>query len=59
MTRKKGYRDDFENAQGTTKVVKSAGMDILGAAFREVPQELKRQLNLGYGVEVTGVTDGK
>ncbi len=26
---------------------------------REVPQELKRQLNLGYGLEVTGVTDGK
>lgn len=32
----------LKNAQGTTKVVKSAGMDILGAAFREVPQELKR-----------------
>ena len=49
----------LKNAQGTTKVVKSAGMEILGAAFREVPQELKRQLNLGYGVEVTGVTGGK
>lgn len=49
----------LKNAQGTTKVVKNAGMDMLGAAFREVPQELKRQLNLGYGVEVTGVTDGK
>lgn len=49
----------LKNAQGTTKVVKNAGMDILGAAFREVPQELKRQLNLGYGIEVTGVTDGK
>ena len=48
----------LKNAQGTTKVVKSAGMDILGAAFREVPQELKRQLNLGYGVEVTGVAAG-
>lgn len=49
----------LKNAQGTTKVVKNAGMDILGAAFREVPQELKKQLNLGYGLEVTGVTDGK
>lgn len=49
----------LKNAQGTTKVVKNAGMDLLGAAFREVPQELKRQLNLGYGIEVTGVTDGK
>ena len=34
-------------------------MEILGAAFRAVPDELKRQLNLGYGVQVTGVTDGR
>lgn len=34
-------------------------MEILGAAFRAVPKELKEQLNLGYGVEVTGVSDGR
>ena len=34
-------------------------MQILGAAFREVPDELKRQLNLGYGVRVTGVSNGR
>ena len=49
----------LKNEQGTTKVVKNAGMEILGAAFREVPQELKKQLNLGSGVEITGVTEGK
>lgn len=49
----------LKNEQGNTKVVKNAGMEILGAAFREVPQELKRQLNLGSGVEVTGVSEGK
>ncbi len=49
----------LKNEQGNTKVVKNAGMEILGAAFREVPQELKRQLNLGSGVEVTGVSNGK
>lgn len=49
----------LKNEQGNTKVVKNAGMEILGAAFREVPQEMKRQLNLGSGVEVTGVSDGK
>lgn len=49
----------LKNAQGTTKVVKKADMQILGAAFREVPQEMKRQLNLGYGVQVTGVTEGR
>jgi S1-C subfamily serine protease len=40
-------------------VVKDAGMEILGAAFREVPQEIKQQLRLGAGLEVTGVTEGK
>ena len=47
------------NEQGTTKVVKDAGMEILGAAFREVPQEMKQQLRLSAGLEVTGVTEGK
>mgnify|MGYP002262440619 FL=1 len=49
----------LKNAQGNTKVVKSAGMEILGAAFKPVDTELRRQLNLGYGLEVTGVSDGK
>ena len=49
----------LKNAQGNTKVVKSGGMEILGAAFREVPDNLKKQLNLGYGLEVTGVSEGK
>ena len=49
----------LKNEQGTTKVVKNAGMEILGAAFREIPADLKKQLKLGYGVEVTGVTNGK
>ena len=40
-------------------VVKDAGMEILGAAFKPVSSELKKQLNLGYGLEVTGVTNGK
>ena len=49
----------LKNAQGNTKVVKSGGMEILGAAFREIPDNLKKQLNLGYGLEVTGVSEGK
>ena len=49
----------LKNAQGNTKVVKSAGMEILGAAFKPIDTELRRQLNLGYGLEVTGVSDGK
>ena len=50
---------ELKNEQGTTKVLKDADMEILGAAFREVPDEVKRQLRLNAGVEVTGVTEGK
>lgn len=57
--KEKEFTITLKNAQGNTKIVKNADMQILGAAFREVPQELKRQLNLGYGVEVTGVSDGR
>ena len=57
--KEKEFTITLKNAQGNTKVVKKADMEILGAAFRAVPDELKRQLNLGYGVQVTGVTDGR
>ena len=50
---------ELKNAQGNTNVVKNVDMDILGGAFKELPDELKRQLNLGYGLQVTGLTDGK
>ena len=49
----------LKNKQGTTNVVKDNGMEILGAAFRELPDDVKQSLRLNYGVEVTGVTDGK
>lgn len=49
----------LKNEQGNTKVVKEAGMDLLGAAFKELPEDLKKQLNLGYGLQVTGVNGGK
>ena len=34
-------------------------MEFLGAAFRELPDEMKKQLRLNVGIEVTGVTEGK
>ena len=49
----------LRNTQGNTKVVKNVGMEILGAAFQELPADLKQQLHLGYGLQVTGVTSGK
>ena len=50
---------ELKNEQGTTKVLKDADMEVLGAAFRELPDDMKQQLRLSAGVEVTGVTEGK
>lgn len=49
----------LKNPQGNTKVVKDADLELLGAAFKEVDDQTKSQLNIGYGVQVTGVTKGK
>lgn len=49
----------LKNSQGNTKVVKNAGMDILGGAFKPVSDKTKEQLGLSYGLEVTGVSSGK
>ena len=57
--KEKNVEIELKNEQGTTKVLKDADMEILGAAFRELPDEMKKQLRLSGGVEVTGVTDGK
>ncbi len=57
--KEKSFTITLKNAQGTTKIVKNADMELLGAAFRAVPSELKKQLNLGYGVQVTGVGEGR
>lgn len=49
----------LQNEQGTTKVMKTTDMEILGAAFAELSDELKKQLNLSSGIQVSGVTSGK
>ena len=49
----------LKNSQGNTKVTKSADIDILGAAFRPLPDDLKQQLGINYGLQVTGVSNGK
>ena len=49
----------LKNEQGNTSIIKDTGMDVLGAAFRPLPDEVKKQLKLGYGLQVTGVTTGK
>ncbi len=47
------------NEQGNVKVVKNADLDILGANFREVTDATKRQLGIGYGLEVIKVENGR
>ncbi len=49
----------LKNSQGNTKVEKPVDMDILGAAFRPLTSDMKDQLDLKYGLEVTGVREGK
>lgn len=48
----------LKNAQGSTNVIKSADLDVLGASFRPLTKEQKEQLNLAYGVEVIKVDKG-
>ena len=49
----------LKNAQGNTKLVKNADMDVLGADFRPIPETLKKQLEISYGLEVIKVNGGK
>lgn len=49
----------LRNMYGNTEIVKQAGLSDLGASFGELSNDLKRQLNISYGVQVTGLTDGK
>ncbi len=48
----------LKNAQGNTNVVKSADLDVLGASFRPVTAETKKQLGINYGLEVMKVNNG-
>ncbi len=49
----------LKNEQGTTKVVKNADLDVLGADFRPVTSAQKEQLDITYGLEVIKVNAGK
>ena len=49
----------LKNAQGNTKVVKNADMDVLGADFRPITESQKKQLEINYGLEVIKVNGGK
>ena len=46
------------NAQGNTKVIKTADLDVLGASFRPVTEQQKKEFDLSFGLEVTKVGKG-
>lgn len=48
----------LKNAQGTTAVIKQADLDVLGAQFRPINAEEKKQMGINYGLVVTKVNNG-
>ena len=61
MRNKKEKRLDvtLKNMQGNTEVVKKFDLDMLGAAFKPIEDDVKRHLGVSYGLQVTGVEKGK
>ncbi len=57
--KEKKIKVTLRNMQGGTENVKAGGIELLGAAFSEVSPEVKRALNIGSGVQVSGVQEGK
>lgn len=48
----------LKNAQGNTKPIEQADIDVLGAQFRPVTKTMMEQLNITYGLEVIKVNSG-
>ena len=48
----------LKNAQGNTKPIEQADIDVLGAQFRPVTKAMMEQLNISYGLEVIKVNSG-
>jgi len=57
--KKQTFTITFRNSKGTTTVVKSTNIDILGAEFKELTDNQKKTLNLSSGVQISSLKDGK
>ena len=54
------YTVELKNDQGNTEVVKNtSGIELLGAAFQELSSQKQKEYGYNYGIEVTGLTEGK
>lgn len=49
----------LRNSEGNTKLTKAGSVTDLGCAFKEVPAETLRQLEIRNGVQVAGIKNGK
>lgn len=56
----KTFTVELRNMQGSTEVVKKGdSAEILGAAFRVLSDEQKKEYGVTYGIEVNGLSKGK
>ena len=56
----KSFEVQLKNAQGSTKVITpDDGTEMLGGAFKALTDKEKREYGVSYGIEVTGLTNGK
>jgi Do/DeqQ family serine protease len=56
----KTFNVELKNDQGTTEITKyQSPEEMLGASFKELNKETKMRLGVNFGVEVTGLSDGK
>ncbi|MEA4810758.1 trypsin-like peptidase domain-containing protein, partial [Macellibacteroides fermentans] len=54
------FNIELRNMQGNTKILDKADpSEVLGGAYQELSDKRKRELGVNYGIEVTGVTNGK
>ncbi len=49
----------LKNSQGNTEITKIAGMESLGAGFKELDGKALQELNIRYGVKIISIKDGK
>lgn len=49
----------LRNYKGNTEIIKGSGIEILGAAFKELSDNDRREYGLRSGVQVDGIKDGK
>lgn len=57
----KTFTIELRNMQGSTEIIKKGGdgAEILGAAFRALSDEQKKEYGVTYGIEVNGISKGK